>query len=177
MFLTAILLFVVLNCNATKIYRVNVIADWSYKGNKFDIELALFQANLIFDKFGIKFVMTEFSVSSIQSANKTLESTLDNFCNCAPEKYDVTIGVVGEHNGGKVGMAFLGEFLTRYSCLAIDLTTLKNEGRTGPVLAHELMHLMGLNHHQDADNIMHHYTSKIKMTSRQENIIYRFGDK
>lgn len=165
------------NCKAqTKVYTISVIADWSYEGSKKDINTAIQQVNSFFWKYKIQFIMTAYMNSGVLAKDKTLDTTLDEFCNCAPSEYNITMAVVGQHNGEKLGIAFLNTFGTAKSCLAVDLDFISPEDR-GLIITHEILHLMGLKHSSDINNIMCHHTRLDNITPAQERVIMQYSSK
>jgi hypothetical protein len=159
-----------------KIYKISVISDWSYTGSRADVDEVISKANLFFDKYDIKFVVSSFMKSGILTEDLTLDSALDEFCNCNPNEYSITLGIVGKHEGSKVGVAFLNHFGTKNSCAVVDLNSVDLE-KTGYVVAHEFLHLMGLKHSKDYKNIMCHFTNYNNVTSEQESVIKQYGPK
>lgn len=174
---TLLTIFLLLNfiCySQVNTYKINLIADWSFTDNKAEIENTFTQVNLFFQKYNIRFVIADFMRSGVLAKDSTLDSTIDQFCNCNPGEYDVTMAIVGTHNGNKVGIAFLGEMKTRYSCAVVDLNKLQGN-RKEYVVIHELLHLMGLKHSEDSNNIMCHHTRNNEVTLLQESLIRKYS--
>jgi hypothetical protein len=152
-----------------KEYKISVISDFSYKGSLKDIEEVLTLSNNFFIKYKIKFVIVEYMKSNVISSDLVLESTLDEFCNCNVNT-DITLAIVGKHRGSKLGVAFLNGFKSDYSRVVVDFNSASHD-RLGVVLTHEILHLMGLQHSDNKNNIMCHITIDDNITSEQEKLI------
>jgi hypothetical protein len=171
----AILILLSLNCKAqTKVYTISIISDFSCTDNKATVEESVLKINNFFLKYNIQFTISGYFVSGVASKNKTLENTLDEFCNCNSKDNTITLAVVGEHNGKKLGIAYFGTFGTRYSCAVVDLNAVSGDKETY-VIIHEILHLMGLRHSNDPKNIMCHFTNYNNVTAEQEEIIKQYG--
>ena len=158
----------------TKVYTISVISDMSCKENKTDIETSILKINSFFSKYNIRFIVKDFMVSNVAAKDKTLDNTLEEFCNCNPGEYNITLAVLGEHKGTKVGIAYFGTFGTKYSCAVVDLNAVEGEKETY-VIIHEILHLMGLRHSNDPKNIMCNHTNYNNITSDQEEVIKQYG--
>jgi hypothetical protein len=171
----ALIILFSFNCKAqNKVYTINIISDISCSKNKTDIENSVLKINSFFSKYNIQFLVKGFMVSKVAAKDKTLDNTLEEFCNCNPGEYHLTLAVVGEHNGAKIGIAYFGTFGTKYSCAAVDLGALTGDKETY-VIIHEILHLMGLRHSEDSYNIMCNHTNYNNVTLEQEEVIKQYG--
>jgi hypothetical protein len=153
-----------------KVYRVSIISDMSYSGNKESIINMLDSANVFFKEYDIQFSVSDYMRSDVIAEDKTLDSNLDNFRNDTKTS-DITILVVGEHKGTKVGSAFKGAIGTPYSCLTFNA----NYPTHNIVMVHELLHIFGLSHVDKRDNIMCGYTTKKNMDIGQKLLLIKYG--
>jgi len=163
------------NCKAqTKVYTISIISDFSCTDNKAIAEASVLRINDFFLKYNIRFEISNYAVSSVAAKDKTLDNTLEQFCNCNARDNTITLALVGEHNGRKLGIAYFGTFGTRYSCAVVDLNAVSGDKETY-VIIHEILHLMGLRHSNDPKNIMCHFTNYNNVTAEQEEIIKQYG--
>lgn len=153
-----------------KVYRVSIISDVSYSGNKESIINMIDSANVFFKEYDIQFSVSDYMKSDVIAKDKTLDSNLDKFRN-DNKISDITILVVGEHKGTKVGLAFKGSIGTSYSCLTFDA----NYPTHNIVIIHELLHIFGLSHVDKKDNIMCSYTTNKNMDIGQKLILIKYG--
>ena len=157
-----------------KVYKINTLIDWSYKGSIDDIEEVMLGVNKFFRPYGIKFNLEEYMRSGFIAKDSTMSSSLDNFCNCNAEKFDLTLGITGTHKGKKIGMAYKSSFGTKYSCAVVDLNT--NKEKAVCVLIHEILHTLGLPHSDDSNNIMHSITTKTNTNKEQDIVIQQYAN-
>lgn len=168
-----ILLFLNSFCFSQKIYNIEVLADWSYTGSKTDVAELIKNSNVFFKDLGIQFVLTSYHITHINAKDKTLSNTIDNFRNFNVKESDITLGLVGEHTDSKIGLAFRGGFKSFYSCIVIAMDY--SEKQYLPfVLSHEILHLMGLPHAKDEDNIMCSVTTNDALTISQYKLIEKY---
>lgn len=157
--------------SAQKVYHISVIADYTYAGSKLNAEKSFERVNKFFFKYNIRFEIANFMRSHVMASDSTLSSSIDEFRNHTPKIYSVTLLMTGKHKGPKVGISFKNQFGTKYSCVAVDMNYEDNE----LVIIHEILHLMGLGHINDEDNIMCSHTTNDNVTSDQKEIIRQYG--
>lgn len=172
--LLIILLFITSNIFSQRTYIVNIIVDDSYKGTNESIDSVIAGVNYFFKDLNINFKINSYLRTNFISKDKTLDNTIDRFCNCG-EDVDITIGILGEHKSDKVGLAFRASLYTRiYSRLVVDLSHLNNDRKVF-VLAHEICHIFGLKHSDDKFNLMHDITYYNNLTSEQIDFLKMFS--
>ena len=154
-----------------KTYSVSIIGDYSYIGNKNTAKQELERVNLFFEKYNIGFEMLDYMNSDVMSKNYNLSTSLDNFKNYNYKNSKATILFTGKHSGSKVGISFKGEFGNKFSCIVLDMGYENHEY----VLIHEILHLMGLSHSDNPNNIMFHQAQSLSITKDQEEVILQYG--
>jgi len=171
--LAFLLLSILCSCSkAQNTFKVSIIADYTYKGNKVTAVESIRKVNLFFEKYNIKFEVSDYISTNLIADDSTLSSSLDNFKNRDPHVHKITMLFTGKHAGRKVGISFIGRFGTDLSCLVVDMDYITNEY----VLIHEILHLMGLQHSKDPNNIMFPRSQALGVTPEQEEIIKQYGE-
>lgn len=163
------LFFIINNAFSQKTYVLNIIVDGSYKGTNASIDSVIKNVNTFFEEFNINFKVNSYLRTNILSKDKTLNNTIEKFCNCG-QTADITIGVLGEHAGSEIGLAYRASIETFYSRVVIDLNNLSNDRKVF-VLAHEICHVFGLYHSNDEMNLMHDITYYGNLTDQQKYLI------
>jgi hypothetical protein len=132
--------------DGSRIFGLDLIVDKNSMDGSVNYNELVNYVNETYKNTNIKFYINSVQDSSVQLKNYNLESQVFKIRPINEE--NITICIVGKHNGNVVGQAIHNGIFNGNSAAIVDLNNVSIQEQAN-IVAHEIGHLFGLKHSHD----------------------------